>query len=93
MGIDPYYLTYRAEQFGYHSQIIIAGRRINDDMGKYIAEQTVKQLIPADKSFSFVDIDVLGMLEADGFRGVEDLTIQHGSRDVVVDVKGIRSRN
>ena len=49
IGIDPYYLTYRAEQFGYHSQIILSGRRINDDMGKYIAEQTVKQLIAADK--------------------------------------------
>ena len=42
IGIDPYYLTYRAEQFGYHSQIILSGRRINDDMGKYVAEQTVK---------------------------------------------------
>ena len=51
MGIDPYCLTYMAEQFGYYSQIILAGRRINDDMGKYIAEQTVKQLIAADKTF------------------------------------------
>ena len=45
IGIDPYYLTYRAEQFGYHSQIILSGRRINDDMGKYCAEQLVKLLI------------------------------------------------
>ena len=43
IGIDPYYLTYRAEQFGYHSQIILSGRRINDDMGKYVAENVVKQ--------------------------------------------------
>jgi len=50
IGIDPYYLTYRAEQFGYHSQIILSGRRINDDMGKYVAEQTVKQLIKSDVS-------------------------------------------
>ena len=61
IGIDPYYLTYRAEQFGYHSQIILAGRRINDDMGKYIAEQTVKQLIAADKPIRSARIGVLGM--------------------------------
>ena len=68
MGIGPYYLTNRAEQFGYHSQIILAGRRIDDDMGKYIADQMGKQLIGTDKTFSSVGIDVLGMLEADGFR-------------------------
>lgn len=61
IGVDPYYLTYRAEQFGYHSQIILAGRRINDDMGKYIAEQTVKQLIAADKPIKAARIGVLGM--------------------------------
>ena len=61
IGVDPYYLTYRAEQFGYHSQIILAGRRINDDMGKYIAEQTVKQLIAADKPIKTARIGVLGM--------------------------------
>lgn len=42
IGVDPYYLTYRAEQMGYHSQIILSGRRINDDMGKYVAENIVK---------------------------------------------------
>lgn len=61
IGIDPYYLTYRAEQFGYHSQIILSGRRINDDMGKYVAEQTVKQLIKADKSIKNAKVGVLGM--------------------------------
>ncbi|MEE1025484.1 MAG: nucleotide sugar dehydrogenase, partial [Acutalibacteraceae bacterium] len=61
IGIDPYYLTYRAEQFGYHSQIILAGRRINDDMGKYIAEQTVKQLIKADKPIRSAKIGCLGI--------------------------------
>ena len=45
IGVDPYYLTYRAQQFGYHSQIILSGRRINDGMGKYVAENVVKQLI------------------------------------------------
>ncbi len=61
IGIDPYYLTYRAEQFGYHSQIILAGRRINDDMGKYVAEQTVKQLIAADKPIKSAKIGCLGI--------------------------------
>lgn len=61
IGIDPYYLTYRAEQFGYHSQIILAGRRINDDMGKYVAEQTVKQLIKADKSIKNARVGCLGI--------------------------------
>lgn len=48
IGVDPYYLTYKAEQLGYHSQIILAGRRINDDMGKYVAECLVKNLIKAE---------------------------------------------
>ncbi len=61
IGIDPYYLTYRAEQFGYHSQIIMSGRRINDDMGKYVAEQTVKQLILADKPIRNAKVGCLGI--------------------------------
>jgi UDP-N-acetyl-D-galactosamine dehydrogenase len=46
--VDPYYLTYKAEQMGYHSQVILSGRRINDDMGKYVAENLVKYLIKAN---------------------------------------------
>lgn len=61
IGIDPYYLTYRAEQFGYHSQIILSGRRINDDMGKYVAEQAVKQLIRADVSIRKAKVGCLGI--------------------------------
>lgn len=61
IGIDPYYLTYRAEQFGYHSQIILSGRRINDGMGKYVAEQTVKQLIAADKPIKSARVGCLGI--------------------------------
>ena len=61
IGIDPYYLTYRAEQFGYHSQIILSGRRINDDMGKYVAQQIVKQLIKADKSIKNARVGCLGI--------------------------------
>ena len=43
IGVDPYYLTHKAEMLGYHPQVILAGRRINDGMGKFIAEQTIKQ--------------------------------------------------
>jgi UDP-N-acetyl-D-galactosamine dehydrogenase len=47
IGVDPYYLTHKADMLGYHPQVILAGRRINDSMGKYVAEQTVKQMIRA----------------------------------------------
>ena len=60
IGVDPYYLTYRAEQMGYHSQIILAGRRINDDMGKYVAENVVKNLIKADVPVKTAKVAILG---------------------------------
>ena len=60
IGVDPYYLTYKAEQLGYHSQVILAGRRINDDMGKYVAENCVKQLIAIDKSVKCARVGILG---------------------------------
>ena len=61
IGIDPYYLTYRAEQFGYHSQVILSGRRINDGMGKYVAEQAVKQLVAVNKSLKTAKVGCLGV--------------------------------
>ena len=60
IGVDPYYLTYKAEELGYHSQIILAGRRINDDMGKYVAENVVKNLIAADKPVKNAKVAILG---------------------------------
>ena len=60
IGVDPYYLTYKAEQVGYRSQIILAGRRINDDMGRYVAENLVKNLIKADKTVKGARVAVLG---------------------------------
>lgn len=60
IGVDPYYLTYKAEMLGYHSQIILAGRRINDDMGKYVAENCVKKLIASDKSVKSAKVAILG---------------------------------
>lgn len=61
IGVDPYYLTYKAEQLGYHSQVILSGRRINDDMGKYVAENTVKTLIKADKNIRGAKVAILGI--------------------------------
>ncbi len=60
IGVDPYYLTYKAEMLGYHSQVILAGRRINDDMGKYVAENCVKNLIKAGKAVKNAKVAILG---------------------------------
>jgi UDP-N-acetyl-D-galactosamine dehydrogenase len=61
IGVDPYYLTFKAESLGYHPEMILAGRRINDGMGKYIAERAVKMLIGAGKQVRGARIAVLGM--------------------------------
>lgn len=60
IGVDPYYLTYKAEIMGYHSQVILAGRRINDDMGKYVAENVVKNLIKSEKPVKNAKVAILG---------------------------------
>lgn len=60
IGVDPYYLTFKAESLGYHPQVILAGRRINDGMGKVIAEQTVKKLIAADRQVKNGKVLILG---------------------------------
>ncbi|MDE2298070.1 MAG: nucleotide sugar dehydrogenase [Burkholderiales bacterium] len=61
IGVDPYYLTHKAEMLGYQPQVILAGRRINDSMGKYVAEQTVKRMIAAGHSVKDAHVIVLGM--------------------------------
>lgn len=61
IGVDPYYLTYKAEEIGYHSQIILSGRKINDDMGKYVAENTVKQMIKANKQINGSRVAIFGV--------------------------------
>ena len=61
IGVDPYYLTYKAEQLGYHSQVILAGRRINDDMGRYVAEQGVKLLIAAGAPVRDAKVGIMGI--------------------------------
>lgn len=61
IGVDPYYLTHKADMLGYHPQVILAGRRINDGMGKYVAEQTVKQMIQAGSPVKGAHVTVLGL--------------------------------
>lgn len=61
IGVDPYYLTYRAAQLGYKSQVISAGRYVNDRMGQYVAEETIKRLIEADKKVKGAKVGILGI--------------------------------
>jgi UDP-N-acetyl-D-glucosamine/UDP-N-acetyl-D-galactosamine dehydrogenase len=61
IGVDPYYLTHKAEMLGYHTQVILAGRRINDGMGAYIAQQTLKQLIKNGSPLPGAKVIVLGL--------------------------------
>ncbi len=61
IGVDPYYLTHKADMLGYHPQVILAGRRINDSMGKFIAEQTIKQMIAGGSAIKGAKVNVLGL--------------------------------
>lgn len=61
IGVDPYYFTYKAEQLGYHSQIILSGRKINDDMGIYVAQNIIKNLIKAGQPIKGAKVAILGI--------------------------------
>lgn len=61
ISVDPYYLTHKAEILGYHTQVILAGCQINDGMGKYIAEQTVKNMIAAGSYIKGARVNILGL--------------------------------
>jgi UDP-N-acetyl-D-galactosamine dehydrogenase len=61
IGVDPYYLTHKAEMLGYNPQVILAGRRINDGMGKFVAEQTIKNMIAAGSYVKGAKVNVLGI--------------------------------
>ena len=78
IGVDPYYLTHKAEMLGYHPEVILAGRRINDNMGKFIAEQTIKQMIRNGNPVRGAKVSVLGLTFKEN---VPDLRNSH-----VVDV-------
>lgn len=61
IGVDPYYFTYEAEKLGYHSQIILAGRKVNDGMGEFVADMTIKEMIRAGKTPKTSKVVILGL--------------------------------
>ena len=61
IGVDPYYLTYQAQRYGYQPEVILAGRRINDNVGQYIAGQTIKQMIHAGHTIKDATVGVMGL--------------------------------
>lgn len=93
IGVDPYYLTYKAEELGYHSQIILSGRRINDDMGKYIAESLVKRLIANDIQVKNAKVAILGFTFKENCPDTRNTKVidiynelgEYGIKPVVVD--------
>jgi UDP-N-acetyl-D-galactosamine dehydrogenase len=93
IGVDPYYLTYKAEQLGYHSQIILSGRRINDDMGKYVAENVVKNMIKTDKQIKGATVAIFGVTFKENCPDVRNTKVidvvnelkEYGINVVVVD--------
>jgi UDP-N-acetyl-D-galactosamine dehydrogenase len=89
IGVDPYYLTFKAESIGYHPQIILAGRRINDNMGKYVAENTVKMLIKAGKAVKGSKVLILGLTfkeDISDIRNTRVIDIYDELREYDVDV-------
>jgi UDP-N-acetyl-D-glucosamine/UDP-N-acetyl-D-galactosamine dehydrogenase len=89
IGVDPYYLTHKADQLGYHPQVILAGRRINDGMGKYIAEQTVKHMIRNGSQVKGARVNVLGLTFKENvpdIRNTRVIDVVHELKSYGVDV-------
>jgi UDP-N-acetyl-D-glucosamine/UDP-N-acetyl-D-galactosamine dehydrogenase len=89
IGVDPYYLTFKAESLGYHPDMILAGRRINDGMGKFIAERTVKLMIHSGKTVKGAKVAILGITfkeDVPDLRNTRVVDIVHELVDFGVDV-------
>lgn len=94
IGVDPYYLTYKAETLGYHSQIILSGRRINDDMGRYVAENCVKNLISVNKAVKGAKVAILGFTFKENCPDTRNTKVtdiinelqEYGIRPLIVDM-------
>ena len=84
IGVDPYYLTFKAESLGYHPEMILAGRRINDGMGKYIAAHTVKMLIAADKPVRKARVAVLGLTFKENIPDIRNTRVV----DIIEELRG-----
>jgi len=90
IGVDPYYLTHKADKIGYHPQVILAGRRINDGMGKFIAEQTVKHMIRNGSQVKGSQVNVLGLTfkeDCQDIRNTRVIDVVHELRLYGVDVR------
>lgn len=93
IGVDPYYLTYKAEMLGYHSQVILAGRRINDEMGKYVAENCIKNMIKVGKQIKGATVVIFGITFKENTPDVRNTKVidlinelkEYGVNVVVVD--------
>ncbi|MBI4688569.1 MAG: nucleotide sugar dehydrogenase [Nitrospirae bacterium] len=89
IGVDPYYLTFKAQSLGYHPEVILSGRRINDNMGKYIAEHTVKQLIGSNRSVKGSKVLILGLTFKENISDIRNtrvIDIYNNLKDYGVDV-------
>ncbi len=75
IGVDPYYLTFKAQEVGYHPEVILAGRRINDYMGKYVAEQTVKELIKSSIQVKGSKILIMGITFKENIRDIRNTKV------------------
>ena len=93
IGVDPYYLTYKSDQLGYHSRIILSGRRINDEMGKYVAESLVKNLIKVNIPVKTARVAILGFTFKENCPDTRNTKVidiynelgEYGIRPIVVD--------
>ena len=83
IGVDPYYLTYKAEMIGYHPQVILAGRRINDGMGKFIAEQTIKLMIRSGNHIKGAKVNVLGLTFKENIPDIRNSKVE----DIINELK------
>ncbi|MBF0328158.1 MAG: nucleotide sugar dehydrogenase [Nitrospirae bacterium] len=89
IGVDPYYLTFKAEGLGYHPQVILAGRRINDNMGKFVAEHTVKKIIEAGKPVKGSKILLLGLTFKENISDIRNtklINVVHELREYGISV-------
>lgn len=75
IGVDPYYLTYKAQELGYHPQVILAGRRINDHMGVYVAQKTIKELIKAGIRVDGARVGILGLTFKENCRDIRNTRV------------------
>ena len=83
IGVDPYYLTYKAEEMGFHPEVILAGRRINDGMGKFVAETCVKRLIEADRRVKGARVGILGFTFKENVPDIRNTRVV----DIVTELK------